>query len=233
MPILIYQQIANIGQYISPTDSCLRKKPQHVTMKTEFVTLDLWIQLWWVVVTHSQHSEMCFRKSRWKQGFCCMGTYEKDKINIQAANRREEKRQAGCHTSKTGTQLQQTAEITEHGGKRNRRCERCSNKDTDTIRIKLFIAKLVRQFMQSEHICAWILPTLHWNVISNKENIRKLWMKMKAAGPCDGQFRVILYCGRKKPFIFSIWKTWSMLDLHCHACDNSHHMQEKQAHLDS
>lgn len=70
-----------------------------------------------------------------------MGTYEKDKINIQAANRREEKRQAGCHTSKTGTQLQQTAEITEHGGKRNRRCERCSNKDTDTVRLKLFIAK--------------------------------------------------------------------------------------------
>lgn len=46
-----------------------------------------------------------------------MGTYEKDKINIQAANRREEKRQAGCHTSKTGTQLQQTAEITEHEGR--------------------------------------------------------------------------------------------------------------------
>lgn len=169
-------------------------------MKTEFVTLDLWIQLWWVVVTHSQHSEMCFRKSTWKQGFYCMGTYEKEKINIQAANRREEKRQAGCHTSKTGTQLQQTAEITEHGGKRNRRCERCSNKDTDTIRLKLFIAKLVRQFMQSEHICAWILPTLHWNVISNNENMGKLWMKMKeTAGPCDGQFRVILYCGRKKP----------------------------------
>lgn len=44
--------------------------------------------------------------------------------NIQAANRREEERQAGCHTSKTGTQLQQTAEITEHEGKRNTRCER-------------------------------------------------------------------------------------------------------------
>lgn len=42
--------------------------------------------------------------------------------NIQAANRREEERQAGCHTSKTGTQLQQTAEM--HEGKRNTRCER-------------------------------------------------------------------------------------------------------------
>lgn len=51
----------------------------------------------------------------------CMRKREK---NIQAANRREEERQAGCHTSKTGTQLQQTAEITEHEGKRNRRCER-------------------------------------------------------------------------------------------------------------
>ncbi len=50
--------------------------------------------------------------------------YEKEEKNIQAANRREEERQAGCHTSKTGTQLQQTAEITEHEGKRNRRCER-------------------------------------------------------------------------------------------------------------
>lgn len=42
--------------------------------------------------------------------------------DIQAANRREEKRQAGCHTSKTGTQLQQTAEteITRHEGERNR-----------------------------------------------------------------------------------------------------------------
>lgn len=51
--------------------------------------------------------------------------YEKEREkNIQAANRREEERQAGCHTSKTGTQLQQTAEITEHEGKKNRRCER-------------------------------------------------------------------------------------------------------------
>lgn len=49
---------------------------------------------------------------------------EEEKKNIQAANRREEERQAGCHTSKTGTQLQQTAEITEHEGKKNRRCER-------------------------------------------------------------------------------------------------------------
>lgn len=46
--------------------------------------------------------------------------YEKErKKNIQAANRREEERQAGCHTSKTGTQLQQAAEITGHEGKRN------------------------------------------------------------------------------------------------------------------
>lgn len=44
--------------------------------------------------------------------------------NIQAANRREEERQAGCHTSKTGTQLQQTAEIRGHEGKKNRGCER-------------------------------------------------------------------------------------------------------------
>lgn len=49
---------------------------------------------------------------------------KRGKKNIQAANRREEERQAGCHTSKTGTQLQQTAEITGHEGKRNRRCER-------------------------------------------------------------------------------------------------------------
>lgn len=49
---------------------------------------------------------------------------ERKNKNIQAANRREEERQAGCHTSKTGTQLQQTAEITAHEGKRNRRCER-------------------------------------------------------------------------------------------------------------
>lgn len=52
---------------------------------------------------------------------------EERKKNIQAANRREEERQAGCHTSKTGTQLQQTAEITEHEGKRNTRCERHMN----------------------------------------------------------------------------------------------------------
>lgn len=58
----------------------------------------------------------------WKQESYCV--YEKEKKNIQAANRREEERQAGCHTSKTGTQLQQTAEITEHEGKRNTRCER-------------------------------------------------------------------------------------------------------------
>lgn len=43
----------------------------------------------------------------------------KRKKNIQAADRREEERQAGCHTSKTGTQLQQAAEITGHEGKRN------------------------------------------------------------------------------------------------------------------
>lgn len=49
---------------------------------------------------------------------------EEREKNIQAANRREEERQAGCHTSKTGTQLQQTAEITEHEGKRNTKCER-------------------------------------------------------------------------------------------------------------
>lgn len=67
---------------------------------------------------------------------------KREKKNIQAANRREEERQAGCHTSKTGTQLQQTAEITGHEGKRNRRCERHSNKDKDRTRLKVLIAKL-------------------------------------------------------------------------------------------
>lgn len=69
---------------------------------------------------------------------------KRGKKNIQAANRREEERQAGCHTSKTGTQLQQTAEITGHEGKRNTRCERHSNKDKDRNRLNVFIALLVR-----------------------------------------------------------------------------------------
>lgn len=65
--------------------------------------------------------------------------------NIQAAHRREEERQAGCHTSKTGTQLQQTAEITEHEGKRNRRCERHMDPVTKTQKqASHIIAKLVR-----------------------------------------------------------------------------------------
>lgn len=43
--------------------------------------------------------------------------YEKQKRrerkeHIQAADRREEERQAGCHTSKTGAQLQQAADVT-------------------------------------------------------------------------------------------------------------------------
>lgn len=70
--------------------------------------------------------------------------YEKREKNIQAANRREEERQAGCHTSKTGTQLQQTAEITEHEGKRNRRCERHMYPVIKTERNKVFTAELVR-----------------------------------------------------------------------------------------
>lgn len=65
--------------------------------------------------------------------------------NIQAANRREEERQAGCHTSKTGTQLQQTAETTEHEGERNRRCERLMDPVTKTQKqASHIIAKLVR-----------------------------------------------------------------------------------------
>lgn len=68
---------------------------------------------------------------------------KRGKKNIQAANRREEERQAGCHTSKTGTQLQQTAEITGRGGKRNRRCERHRNKDKDRNRFKVFTASQI------------------------------------------------------------------------------------------
>lgn len=71
---------------------------------------------------------------------------ERKKKNIQAANRREEERQAGCHTSKTGTQLQQTAEITEHEGKRNKRCERLMYPviKTERNKLRVFIAELVR-----------------------------------------------------------------------------------------
>lgn len=45
---------------------------------------------------------------------------EEREEHIQAADRWEEERQAGCHTSKTGAQLQQAAEVTAWRGERNK-----------------------------------------------------------------------------------------------------------------
>jgi len=72
----------------------------------------------------------------------------KRKENIQAANRREEERQAGCHTSKTGTQLQQTAERRGHG-REEKQGVKDSKKDKDR-NSKVFVAKLVGQIMQPD-----------------------------------------------------------------------------------
>lgn len=98
---------------------------------------------------------------------------KEERKNIQAADRREEERQAGCHTSKTGTQLQQTAERTRHGGEEKVWMTATVTKTETVFTAELLGQSLCSTLVQGSHKYMYIYTCRHLHVSIKKWRQKK------------------------------------------------------------